>query len=422
MKTKLNCKLLKCICALLLLLVVALTCVGCSQTKKPIDGDDTNDNTPPPWASNFQLPNADDTLNKLVEIYGSKDKMFLLLPNNIVRMPCPQGEVVTVNVTCNVGKYAQIVLNDSIDEFNEIFAVINPHYRFAINYNPTQDDLSQKYSVKLSAADNLGTTETSETFGYAHVGYYNNYTELGDFAITIKTDVFNNGSYLLTTFKHELMHLLGAGDAYKNSAATKNTIMQSYTVNGYHHLSATDVAFLDALYRNPELEHNDEQISAYANNYEANCTHTKANLTAAVYHKLVAEVDVAELKNQANAIGYKDLTEFNATVSSGLTLDTTFGSVNISFKELEYAVEQSETYYGSIDAQANKYWHGQQKGLMGNSMGIGYVDYGSGLVYSAPNGNYILMLKTGEFVLAFRLGGSFTNLSALSLTLWHVSK
>ena len=417
------------LCATILSIALIMTCCGCSNTpnNNPSQGGDSQqppvDDNPPLWASNFELPDADLALAKLVEIYGGKEKLFLLLNNNIARMPCPQNEVVTINATFEIGEYARLILEDSIAEFNEIFEIINPNYKFAINYSPTEDDFAQKYSVRLSASNNLSETDTSQVFGVAHVNYYNNYTELGDFGITIRTEVFNNGSYLATTFKHELMHLLGAGDAYKNAAATKDTVMQSYTVNGYHHLSSTDVAFLDALYRNPEFTQDDGKILAYVNAYEENNAHTKAKLTSAVYNKLVNSLDAQTVMNQAKAIGYKDLTDFFATLSGGLTLDTTFGTVDISFKEIEYTEEQAVTYFGSIDASGNKYWHGQQKGSMGSSMGINFVNHGNGILYAAPNGNqYTIMIKTGEFVLAFRLGGSFTNFANLSLTLWHVSK
>ena len=426
------------LCAVLLTLALLFACVGCCPDNTPPNSDELPGNTeqpnappsttpddkePPKWAINYELPDADVALAKLVEIYGGEDKLFLLLKNNIARMPCPQGEVVTINATFDLGEYAKLILEDSIAEFNEIFATINPNYKFAINYNPTEEDFAQKYSVRLSASDNLSETETSQVFGVAHVGYYNGYSELGDFGITIRTEVFNNGSYLATTFKHELMHLLGAGDAYKNSAATKATIMQSYTVNGYHSLSNTDVAFLDALYRNPEFAQDDERIPDYVNGYEENCTHKKTNLISATYNKLVVDLDVQTVKDQANAIGYKDLTGFFATISNGLTQDKTFGSANLSFKEIEYAEAQEETYFGSIDINSQKYTHGRQKGLMGNSQSINYANYGNGILYAAPNGNqYMIMIKTGEFVLAFRLGGSFTNFANLSLTLWHVSK
>ena len=380
------------------------------------------DENSPSWAENFELPDADIALNNLNRIYGGSDKVFLLQANKIARMPCPHGEVITLNCTFEVGEYAKLILSDSIDEFNEVFAVINPNYKFAVNYSPTADDFAQKYSIKLTASDNLAVTETSQVFGVAHVNYYNNFTELGDFGITIKSEVFNNGSYLLTTFKHELMHLLGAGDAYKNPAATTATVMQSYKVNGYHHLSKTDVAFLDALYRNPEFLGEDEKILGYIEAYEEATIHTRANLTAQVYRKLVASLTPQAVIDSANEIGYKDLTDFTATISGGIIPDISFGSKSVSFKEIEYAVTPSETYFGSIEPENHRYWHGRQTSI-GSSQGINYTDYGDGLLYAAPNGNlYTLMIQTGQFILSFRLWGSFTNFADLSLSLWHISK
>lgn len=389
---------------------------GCAKKDAPQDEADTA------WATNFDLPDADGALAKLNEIYGGNDKVFLLQNNVIARMPCPQGEAVTLNLTFAVGEYAKLILEDCVEEFNEVFSVINPNYRFTVNYTPADEDFTKKYSVKLSASSNLAVTETSQVFGVAHVNYYNNFTELGDFGITIKTEVFDNGSYLMTTFKHEMMHLLGAGDAYKNPNATKATVMQSYTVGGYHHLSRTDVAFLDALYRNPEFASRDGKIGGYVSGYEERTTHTKAALTAKVYHKLIAALDPEEVVNAGTQIGYKDLSDFADTVKGGITCDGAFGSYDIAFKEIEFAETPTETYFGSIDAENHRYWHGRQTTL-GSSQGINYIDYGDGLLYAAPNGNlYTLMIKTGEYVLAFRLAGSFTNLSPLALTLWHVSK
>ena len=325
-------------------------------------------------------------------------------------------------MTYEVGEYAKMILEDSVTEFNEVFSVINPHYKIAVNYSPTEADFAQKYSVRMSVSDSLAVTETSQVFGLAHISYYDNFTTLGDFGITIKREVLDNGSYFMTTFKHELMHLLGAGDAYKNDKATKDTVMQSYSVGGYHHLSETDVAFLDALYRNPALNAYDQDIRAYIESYEETTAHTRFNLTAAVYQKLVTDLDNTAILAQAAEIGYKDLTDFSKTVQDGIRRNKDFGKTDVSFKEIEYAQTPTETYFGSIDVQNARYWHGRQTTL-GSSQGISYADYGSGILYAAPNGNlYTVMIQTGNFVLAFRLSGSFTDLPALSLDLWHISK
>lgn len=439
MKTRKSIKTVFLLIAVLLCMALSFACIGCDfsgaqnpdnnpSAEAPAEGNEPPAEAPSEgyedtaWAENFTLPDAEGALNKLNELYGGAEKVFLLQSGRIARMPCPQGETITLNMTYEVGEYTKLVLEDSVAEFNEVFAVINPNYKFAINYSPSETDFEAKYSVRMSASDKLAVTETSQVFGLAHVGYYAGFTELGDFGITMKTEVLNNGSYLMTTFKHELMHLLGAGDAYNNKNATKDTVMQSYTVNGYHHLSKTDVAFLDTLYRNPELNKFEEKILGFVEAYEATTAHTQSVLTACTYQRLVNDLDPETVVSQAIEIGYKDLTEFSERVAGGIERDTAFGEKNISFTEIEYAKTQSETYFGSINPQTGKYWHGRQT-TSGSSQGIDYRDYGSGVLYAAPNGSlYTILIKVSNYVLTFRLSGSFKNFSALSLDLWHISK
>lgn len=306
-----------------------------------------------------------------------------------------------------------------VDEFNDVFSVINPHYRFEINYTPDDAAFAAKYSVRMSTAANLAQTETSTVFGFAHVGYYNGFTELGDFAITIRTDVFDNGAYLMTTFKHELMHLLGAGDAYNNPDATQNTIMQSYKVNASHGFSSTDVAMLDALYRNPATPHSDEYITDYIQSYEAEHAHTRAALTAAVYKQMINGVDGDTIAAQAAEIGYKDTSAFELAARG--VRDTSFGSATVAFTELEYVTCPEVTYFGSFDVATKKYSHGKRKQTLGSSQIISYVDYGDGLLYAAPDGNiYTLFARYGDYVVLFDLHGSFTDLPALGVSVRHV--
>ncbi len=391
------------------------------------DGALSDDNppsleSPPAWANDFTLPDADKAMEKLIDIYGGKENLFLLRTDSITRMPCPRNETITFNMQYDVSDFAKLVLEDCVEEFNEVFSVINPNYAFVIDFYPKKEAFDKKHSVRMSASDNLATSDTSEVFGLAHISYYNDFTELGDFGITLKREVLDNGSYLMTTFKHEVMHLLGAGDAYNNAAATKDTIMQSYTVGGCHFLSNTDVAFLDALYRNPSIEVSDEEIQNFTDGYGKDNPHTREKLTGKVYTALFDSLDKDKLIKEALGIGYKDLTAFTKTIENGIVRDETFGSESISFTELEYAEPQSETYFGSIDPENGRYWHGRQTTL-GSSQGINYTDYGTGILYAAPNGNlYTLMIKTGDFVLALRLNGRFTELDELALSLWHISE
>lgn len=412
--------------SLLSVLCAATLCFsffGCTPRTTPGDTTDpTEPTTPiepeiPPWSTTYDLPDADGAMQKLVGIYGGESKIFLLQNGHIARMPCPRGEVISLNLRYEADDYVRLILEDCVNEFNEVFAVINPNYVFRINYSPTDEDFAAKYSVRMSKADELASSDVREVFGLAHISYYNNFTELGDFGITMRSDVFENGSYLMTTFKHELMHLLGAGDAYNNPDATKATIMQSYTLSGYRFFSETDVRFLDALYRNPKTPYTDEQIEKFITDYEQTCTHTQSALTAATYKLLLNKTTAASITAQAQQIGYSDVSGFTAALENGFIRDETFGTANISFTELAYTVAPEATYYGSFDIAAARYWHGQQKGLMGNSQGIKYVDYGDGVLYAAPNGNiFTILIKVDGYVILFDLLGSFTSLPNLGLS------
>ncbi len=385
--------------------------------EKPDDGE-TDEK--PSWATNYTLPDAEKAYEKLTQIYGGEEKIFLLQKGKIARMPCPKdGAAMKLNFTYEVGDYAKIVIEDCVDEFNEVFEVINPNYRFETNYAPTDDDFDSRYSVRMRAADNLGSTESSTVFGTAHISYYDNFTVLGDFGINLKTEVLTNGSYLMTTLKHELMHLLGAGDAYNNVSATKATVMQSYTVGGYHHFSSTDVAFLDALYRNPDCEKSDDFIRSYIENYETATKHTRFENTKAVYAASVAALNGAVLKEQIEAAGYKDVAGLISLTENGLTADADFGKSDVAFTELPYAEPPQSTYFGAFDVGGKMYKHGTMTSL-GSAFQIKYTDFGNGILYAEPNGNnFTIFVRTGEYVLLLRLHGGFTNLPQLSLTLWH---
>ena len=372
---------------------------------------------PPLWASTYTLPDAQSAMDKVLEIYGSAEKTYLL-QSSIVRMPCPEnGAGMTINVKCELGEYAKLVLEDSVEEFNDVFKVINPNYKFAVNYAPTDADLASENSIRLTSAT-LQSSETKMTLGQAPHGY--NGSWICNFGIVLDTKTLVNGSYLMMTFKHELMHLLGAGDAYKNPEAHTSTVMQSYTVNGYHSLSKTDVAFLDALYRNPNAPYTDAQINAFIEGYEENNLHTKANNISAVYTALINNVGGETLSAQLSSFGYADIKQLCSLTAKGIDIDNDFGKTSISFTELEYTVRPERTYFGSFNTETVKYTHGMQKENLGSSFTIGYTDYGNGLLYSAPNGNnYTLFVKTGGYVLLFRLEGGFNSLGGIGVTLWH---
>lgn len=402
---------------ILLTCITALSFSGCmiSPDEGDSDGGSTN---PPEWAGEYTLPDEHEAMARVLEIYGSEEKTYLLQPGKIMRMPCPEnGAAMRINVACEMGRYAKIVFEDSVAEFNDVFAVINPNYKFEINYSPETADFESEYSIKLTSAK-LQSEAGHITLGKAPHSFYGN--TLCNFGIVLNESVLTNGSYMMTTFKHELMHLLGAGDAYNNPNAENSTVMQRYTVNGWHNLSRTDVDFLDALYRNPKAPFDDGEIAEFIENYENITVHNKANNISAVYSALVDDLSGADFAEMLDGFGYADASELVAITADGLKIDETFGSASVSFTELEYFESPETTYFGSFDVVGKKYWHGTQKSSISSSFGIGYVDYGGGILYSNPNGsNYTLFVKTGGYVLLFRLNGGFTRLDEIGLSLWH---
>ena len=177
---------------------------------------------------------------------------------------------------------------------------------------------------------------------------------------------------------------------------------------------------LDALYRNPNAPYTDAQINAFIEGYEENNLHTKANNISAVYTALINNVGGDALSAQLNSFGYADIKQLCALTAKGIDIDNDFGKTSISFTELEYTVRPERTYFGSFNTETAKYTHGMQKENLGSSFSIGYTDYGNGLLYSAPNGNnYTLFVKTGGYVLLFRLEGGFNSLGGIGVTLWH---
>lgn len=367
------------------------------------------------WKSTFTLPSEENVMERLNEIYGSREKMYIQ-GDMIQRMKCPENqEEITFNMTYEVSDYQKIMLEDAVREFNEVFSVVNPNYTFKINYSPSQEDFNQHYSIRMNVSDNLGDNSSRQILGLAHFST-GSYT--GNYGITLKTEVLNRVDYFMLTFKHEFMHLLGAGDAYNNPNAEKTTVMQNYNNTSLRHFSKSDVAFIDAYYRNPANPLTDEQIKNYIVNYENSISHTQKNNIKLIYSKALQNIDLTTLQCDLQAKGYADTRELNGLIQTGINRDKTFGQTNVSFTELEYLERPNETYYGGFDIdKKNGYTHGTSKGSFSHSKSISYTDYGDGILYATPNGNAnnnIIFIKLGNYILMLDLIGNYYNLNSLS--------
>lgn len=415
-------KPLKFIAAACLVTVCCGSLSACVDTPPP-----PGESQIPPWAYTYTLADKDVALEKVNEIYGGSGKTYLL-GNSVQRMPCPEyGNVMTFNMSYEVGKYAKVVLEDAVDEFNEVFAVINPNYKFRINYTPSQADFESKYSIRMTVTDNFSSPTVMGT------AQMSTGAELGNFGITLKDTTLDDLRYLMLTFRHEFMHLLGAGDAYKNPQADKTTVMQNYNNTVYRHFSASDVAFIDAYYRNPDNPLKDEEIEDFIENYENRNNHTQRNLLARILDDAV-HCGAEELSAELEAKHYSDVNALRLSLSAGVTVDRNFGYADCSFTELEYQAvyKPKDTYYGAFDVSEKTYEHGTNRGTMSFSQTILYSDMGNGILFAMPGGtaNMTLFIRIADsaadkYVLALhaeglKLGNDlkyFLTFSDLRLTL-----
>lgn len=379
----------------------------------------------------YDLPETEDALARVDEIYGGREKAYLL-GNTVQRMPCPEfGSVMTFNMSYAVGAYAQIVLEDAVREFNEVFAVINPNYTFRINYNPAPADYDSKYSIRMTVTDNFSSPTVMGTAQMSTGAL------LGNFGITLKDTTLNDLRYLMLTFRHEFMHLLGAGDAYNNPQADKTTVMQNYNNTAYRHFSQSDVAFIDAYYRNPDNPLTDAQIKDFIDGYETDNAHTQSKLLGEILNVAMQRDDTSLITEELDAKHYADAAEIRAELSKGVTFAHDFGTDwNYAFTELEYMPEYKpkDTYYGAFDTTEKKYTHGTNRGTMSFSMLLSYTDLGNGILLAMPGGtdNMTLFIRfgsdSGKYILLFhaeglRLGTDgkyFVTLSDLRLALEKV--
>lgn len=401
-----------------------------SETPLPGGDDGKEENLPPEeekdpplWSQTYVLPKADKVKERLIEIYGGEEKLFLL-QDRVLRMPCPQdGAYITFNFTYRINDYAKALFEDSVAEFNDVFAVINPNYKFKINYQPSEDDFKSPYSVRMNKVVSFTKPNTLGTAAMSTGGEYT-----GDFSIQIREDVLVDGGEILSVFKHETFHLLGAGDAYNNPNATQDTIMQGYSLNGCFSFSRSDVEFLDAMYRNPENPYGDKEISDYISKYVESNVRTYSVNEKAAYNKVLKGMTYESLREQVLAANYKneDKNKVLSVLSEDWDFEESFGKSNVNFTELTPETEDETTVYysGSFDVVSGKYWHGTRKygSNLSSSMGIGYKDYGGGILFASPNGtaNPTFFVKNGGYVFAFHRVGGFNSLDLLDVTLLRI--
>ncbi len=302
-----------------------------------------------------QLPTQEQAMNNLLKINQTPSNM-LLRKTFLVRLPAPTNqEKISINFEFTPTQAEKIVFEECIDEFNDIFSVINENYQFEANYTPSQKDLLNPHSIDVKKYDEPSQS-TSLVAGRASVPSQNKYSEIDgqetyDSHIELRSEIFKSPLKLSNVFKHEFMHCLGAGDAYK-TGSTYQTIMQSASEENAY-LKSNDVAFLDALYRSPTNIYSEAYINSYIEDYEIYASEKETNLknkletleyniwskSAENIINSIDQMDKAQLIAQIKALGYKE----NATddlislLKANKKINREFGNLPTRFAEAPLA-------------------------------------------------------------------------------------
>ncbi len=295
---------------------------GCSSNPAitlPIQPDNPSKPSKPEIADVIRLPELQDTYDKLEEIYGGLENAYIS-NNGLSRRAYYKNKPTNVNICFEPNLTQKIILEDTIEEFNQIFKVINPNYNFVLNYSPTQEDLDKdEYAIDVYIGEingNVGgqTKTYLEDRDKGFVGF-----EYVNCDIVLNQRYTNNGFYFSHIFRHEFMHTFGCGDAYLNENATEDTIMQSLTTKMVG-LYKIDVAFLDALYRYPNNTKTDQEIESFIEHYNENNQYDYKNTKLRIINAMIEEMDALVLKQEIQSSTYLPSDISNITEKLGTKL------------------------------------------------------------------------------------------------------
>lgn len=356
--------------------IVATCFSGCSQFNKQNGNHLANSEmlSFSDMKETHDLPTESQVKNRLQEFLGENYSEYLLKGETLVRLPCPKGgEPILINVEFETNDKQKEIICLCLEEYNKIFEIINPNYKFEANFNPTEEHLSNPYNIDLRVVDKF--LENDHGMARADVptkDYSSNIDgqESYNNIITLTQDCLNSNQSLMGALKHETNHLLGRGDSYNKENVDNDSIMNggvkfgSSLYSKHTSLKNLDVAILDAQYRSQDNQFSDDYIKNFIDNYENFSRYSYddylASIDFKVFKNLIQEIDIDELIQSIQNSKYDDKVkeELVEILTNSNKLNNNIGHVPGAFGEC-LKEENNYTYMswlgdGSVNVSTQK--------------------------------------------------------------------
>ncbi len=185
--------------------------------------------------------------------------------NSVSRLTVQKGKPVKFNIQIDdLSVVEKEQMQSAIDELNALFAIINPDYRFELNFDPNGLETFDPYNVDVkyfNDSELIGQDEVLGQYTSGHTIDAKNGSQGYGAEIKLRKGYITAG-----TFLHEALHHLGLGDAYTNYYAQVASVMQT----GENHLRTNDVALLVAKYGDYSTPEKHEELVKFIASYEEN--------------------------------------------------------------------------------------------------------------------------------------------------------
>ncbi len=284
-----NSKLVKAAATVLSAFAIAgmpLTFSACAPTK----GVEIPEEDPTKIENSVSLPSYEE-LNDFFSSYlypiGKEFNMFVYKEINVeqIHRIVENNAGIEIGIGFSTNEAQQLMLQRTIDEYNEFFGVVNPCYKFVLNLEDNQNS-----SIEV----NIGNASEVQ-FELKDIASGIDGNEIVRSKIILSNNVLSNSATFYKTFKGLLMKSIGGLDYYF-SGNTKSVMCEHHTDTT--NFSELDLVYLSQLYKNSSIEQ--DKVAEYIK-------HAK-NSKKYSYSMIRAELSVNEVLEVVKQLKGSDVT------------------------------------------------------------------------------------------------------------------